>query len=153
MVTKLFTLSLGHFTYCVVIVYLAIQISSYCTWYMDYIPCTGKYHESAAVLTRVAMQQQIQTSDIASTQCVICLSYSYHSNIHGCASTLAIGCVLANENLTAVSLCMVGLGELCSKIRPLCYAPVLPTNDHYPLGWVLLCSINRLFNAWNTISN
>ena len=52
--------------------------------YIDYIPCTGKYHESVAVLprvpqARVAMQQQ--TSDIASTRCVICLSHSYHSNI------------------------------------------------------------------------
>jgi len=28
--------------------------------------------------------------------------------------------------------------ELCSKIRPLCYAPMLPTTGRYPLGWVLL---------------
>ena len=105
MVTKLFTSSWGHFTYYVVIVHLAIQISSYYTWYMDCIPCTGKYHKSV--------------SDIASTQCVVCLSYIYHSDIHGCASTLAIGCILANQNSTAASPCMVGLGELCSKIRPL----------------------------------
>ena len=38
----------------------------------------------------------------------------------------------------------VVLGRLCSKIRPLCCAPMLPTTSDYALGWVLLCSINRL---------
>jgi len=43
----------------------------------------------------------------------------------------------------------VGLGILCSKTRPLRYAPMLPTTSyyapltgHHALGWVLLCSIN-----------
>jgi len=35
-------------------------------------------------------------------------------------------------------------GRLCSKIRPLCYAPMLPTTSHYDLSWVLLYSINKL---------
>ena len=38
----------------------------------------------------------------------------------------------------------LGLGELCSKIRPLCYAPMLPTTGHYALGWVLLCYARNL---------
>ena len=54
------------------------------TWmYIHCTPCTGKYHESVAVLcmprvpqARVAIQQQ--TSDIASTRYVICLSHRYH---------------------------------------------------------------------------
>ena len=32
----------------------------------------------------------------------------------------------------------VGLGGLSSKLRPLCYAPMLPTTSFYALGWVLL---------------
>jgi len=39
---------------------------------------------------------------------------------------------------------LLGLGRLCSKTRPLCYAFMLPTTSHYALGWVLLCSISRL---------
>ena len=69
----------------------------------DYTPCTGKNHESVAVLPRVLQAReaiQQQTSDIASTWCVICLSNSYHSNIHGPALTLAIGHVLDNQNST-----------------------------------------------------
>ena len=42
--------------------------------HVDYTPCTGKYHESVAISprvpqARVAIRQQ--TSDIASTQCVL----------------------------------------------------------------------------------
>ena len=32
----------------------------------------------------------------------------------------------------------IDLGGLCSNIRPLCYAPMLPTTSRYTLDWVLL---------------
>jgi len=39
---------------------------------------------------------------------------------------------------------ILGLGGFCSKIRPTCYTPMLPTTGCYALGWILLCSINKL---------
>jgi len=39
---------------------------------------------------------------------------------------------------------MLGLGGLCSKTRALCYAPCFRLLSYYALGWVILCSIDRL---------
>lgn len=38
----------------------------------------------------------------------------------------------------------VGLGRLCSDIRLLCNAPLLPTTSYCAPGWILICSINML---------
>ena len=37
----------------------------------------------------------------------------------------------------------VGLSRFCSHIRPLWYN-LFPTTGYYALGWVLLCSVNKL---------
>ena len=54
-----------------------------------------------------------------------------------------LGCTWKKEILDTVVV--VGLGGFCSKLL-LCYAPMLSTTSYmyYALGWVLLCSINKL---------
>ena len=49
------------------------------------------YWQISRVCCRIAM------SAAASTRCVICLSHSYHSNIHGPAQTLATGHIPATR--------------------------------------------------------
>ena len=58
-------------------------------------------------------------------------------------------------------LLALGLGRLCSKIRSLCYPPMLPTTSCYTLGSAPLCCINRplclefdlQYSFWHSISN
>jgi len=48
----------------------------------------------------------------------------------------------------------IGLGKLCSKIRPLCCVPMLPTTGHYALvGYCYETLTDYYMYAWNLISN
>jgi len=62
------------------------------------------------------------------------------SRVHTLARELTLGCSsvasAAPQMFTLIPA--IDLGGLCSNIRPLCYAPMLPTTSHYTLDWVLL---------------
>ena len=132
-----------HWSYASILCCFPEEVITLVLWTTQHKPCLLYLcRVQQELLVRVLAQADFtcdpshpHTVNESTNSCSTC---SPHPDPHEMALGLQDTHTYSHTQLHTQAL---GLGRFCSKIRPLCYSPMLPTTSCYALGRLLLCSI------------